>query len=509
MRRASAVLSLMLLPLVFLIIGMSAERESHALTLDPVPVLGNSSTWSTTITTDLGLYLTRSTQYGQRDRVIIRRPYVSITYRARIVNADTGEIIPPSGSVLEGTSLRLEFEPHYSQDVYWTTTGFGWDTPYGDWSANAAAPPISCQEKDFVGTQHTVEWGPYPYDLYVALMADPPKKTLSGTSGLACASPGANGNVSCTASKAGQVNPVFSFKATTGKFYGRVDMSSFGGSSCLGTNYPFGAGEKAWEDPYYSISGPITPELLYQFNDYFIEPYTLSVQQVDIPYPITIVDAEGDPPTKPTVSAGGACVVGSPHVLTLTATDPDNDDVKYGVDWDANGTVDQFAPSSGYVSSGTAQTVSRTYATGGSKRVKVIALDENGLTSNWTTFTFSCTDPGKQSEGQGSGLGDGNGDGGGGGDSGATPNLTIRAVPSLVRSGETTSLHWSASNVTACTVSGSNGDSFTGTISAEPAGNESASIEAQTTYTLSCTDADDNVLTQSTTVNILPIFSEN
>ncbi|MBI4080090.1 hypothetical protein HY414_02610, partial [Candidatus Kaiserbacteria bacterium] len=143
----------------------------------------------------------------------------------------------------------------------------------------------------------------------------------------------------------------------------------------------------------------------------------------------------------------------------------------------------------------------------GSKTVKVMAIDENGLTSGWTTLTFSCADEGSGAQGEGEDLGGGD-EGGGGGDSGTTPNLTIRAIPSLVRSGETTNLHWSASNVTSCSVQGENGDQFSGTISPEPEGQTSSPITEQTTYTLSCEDEDGNTLTQSATVNVNPIWSE-
>ncbi|MBI4080046.1 hypothetical protein HY414_02390, partial [Candidatus Kaiserbacteria bacterium] len=111
---------------------------------------------------------------------------------------------------------------------------------------------------------------------------------------------------------------------------------------------------------------------------------------------------------SPVVVSGSAqCTIGIAYSISITATDPDLDDIKYGVDWDANGTVDQFAPSSGYVPSGTSETVSRTYATEGSKTVKVMAIDENGLTSGWTTLTFSCADEGSGAQGEGEDLGGG------------------------------------------------------------------------------------------------------
>jgi len=49
-------------------------------------------------------------------------------------------------------------------------------------------------------------------------------------------------------------------------------------------------------------------------------------------------------------------------------------------------------PPSGYVSSGTTQTASRTYSTEGEKTVKVLAQDDRGLSSPWSTLTFQCSE---------------------------------------------------------------------------------------------------------------------
>ncbi len=419
----------------------------------------------------------------------ITNPNVSITYRASVTNLDTNTPVLCDGSsvVPAGASLKFMFEPHVYQDIYWFSSGGAFDSPYGDWIAGAAKPYgnmcVNLPEKDFVST-HSINQG-YPDqpqvtgDIYVSLSVDPPTKSLDISGSVSgCTTVDSNGSKTCTASAPGSIASTFA--PTSGKFYGRNKIQ---GGQCYTSNAAM------WGRDYDGAQW---------------WPFTLSVPERSLSCPITVVEEVGNPPANPSISASAACVVGSPHSLTFTAADSDGDQIRYGVDWDANGTIDQFVPASGYVSSGTAQTASRTYATEGAKTVKVLAQDENGLTSGWSSYTFSCSQSESQS-GEGENLGE---QGGAGGDSGISPNLTIRAIPSFVQTGETTKLHWSASNVTACTVTGSNGDSFEGTISPEPEGQQTSAIQEQTTYTLSCEDEDGNILTQSATVSVNPIWSE-
>ena len=94
------------------------------------------------------------------------------------------------------------------------------------------------------------------------------------------------------------------------------------------------------------------------------------------------------------------------------------------------------------------------------------------------------------------------------------PKVVSFAVhPTLLHSGETTSVSWNVQNVTACHVSGNNGDAWTGDTGSETSG----AIIAQTIYTLSCSiipgalNADGSPaqpVNQQQIVNIVPGWTE-
>ena len=81
----------------------------------------------------------------------------------------------------------------------------------------------------------------------------------------------------------------------------------------------------------------------------------------------------------------------------------------------------------------------------GAKTVKVLAQDSNGLSSGWATLSFTCNAPQQQSVSNFNSnlISSTNGNG----NASNLPNLDLRVVPSLVRSGDTTKVNWSASNV--------------------------------------------------------------
>lgn len=86
-------------------------------------------------------------------------------------------------------------------------------------------------------------------------------------------------------------------------------------------------------------------------------------------------------------------------------------------------------------------------------------------------------------------------------------HLVVR--PPIIRRGSSAKLYWNVENVESCTVTGTNGDSWSTTTSGDD-GQNSSGIEQQTIFTLSC-DAYGSYTfeSESVTVNVQPIFDEN
>jgi hypothetical protein len=90
---------------------------------------------------------------------------------------------------------------------------------------------------------------------------------------------------------------------------------------------------------------------------------------------------ENDPPEKPSITG---TVKGIPDVLynyTLTAIEPDGENIKYVIDWD-----DGNQEETEYVSSGESVIVNHAWADRGLYTVKAKAVDTNGKESEWGTF---------------------------------------------------------------------------------------------------------------------------
>ena len=431
---------------------------------------------------------------GGAPRIV--NPHASVAYHARVINKVTGAPITCGSTVPQGTQVGLEFVPHDYLDIYWFATGYLVDSPYGDWVPGAAVPSSGiCADKNYIRAGKKFAY------TYTDLSVSPPTKSLSGTDQMGC-TPSGDGNMTCSMPTAGSFNPTFNFAPTTGAYW--FDWS---------TQFLRAEGVQAC-----TVQSALRGEIAPFSTAAPMNPYVLNVPAQAISCPINVVlDPNQHPPATPDVSITGsaACTIGTPHSISVSATDSDGDQIKYGIDWDANGTVDQFVPSSGYVPSGSSQSAARTYTTAGNKTVKVVAIDTSGLMSGWQSITFGCVDSGDDSadrsgDGNLSGF-DGNEGGGGffgiGGGESISPDLTIRAIPSLVRNGETSKINWSATNVVSCTVDAPNGDSWD-TITSIIGGNISKPITRQTTYTLSCLDLQGETLTKTAVVNILPKWKE-
>ena len=450
----------------------------------------------------------------------IENPTIAITYAVRVINPATGEVVSAGSTVPQGTVLDYEFIPHTYDHVYWFATGHFYDSPYGDWVAGAARPMGDlCVEKNYLTTLGS--HGP----LHATLSVDPPVKSID-VSNASCADASSGNKIAkrCTLSSVGSVPAMFTFADTKGHFFIVGGEDAAGRGSCTGQSLLPAA---------YSPL-PIRKETSATLTG----TYVLQVPRQTITHAVTIIAALENPdlhaPATPTLTSGGACVVGTPHSITFVSTDPDGDTVRYGVDWDADGSVDQFVPPSGYVPSGTSQSANRTYTTAGTKTVKVMTQDQGGLSSPWATVSFSCSQPATAQcadgvDNDGDGLMDQNDpDCSSSSDLSefssipppATPpaglptaNLRL-IVPSLIARGKTVQVTWSADNVASCNpVIGTNGDSFPhltlgNTFYSPLGGRTSSAITERTTYTLRCVDLNGITHTKTATVNIAPNWKE-
>lgn len=95
------------------------------------------------------------------------------------------------------------------------------------------------------------------------------------------------------------------------------------------------------------------------------------------------------PPTAPTITGLTTGIVGTHYSFDFTATDPDNDTIRYGIDWDNNGTLDQIIPGSGFVSSGVTQSAPYTWNADGAYTFQARTEDSKGGVSGWTSFTVT------------------------------------------------------------------------------------------------------------------------
>jgi hypothetical protein len=502
-------------------------------------------------------------------------PMVSITYNVSILELDANSNVirplPNGTSVPSGTRVLLRFEPHQYSDIYWFGIGGGYDSPYGDWVAGAGAPAESerCAPKNLyhasfvtTGTGHT-NW----LDLFAALTAAPPAKSITTSAGVSCVGTPDGVSKVCTMGAAGPFTANFIFSPTQGEFYsgykGIPGKSQSGHQNQIGGNY---CAEYSRRLGNVSMS-------LYGGKKAAGGDYTLQVPQQTIPVNLTVTAPVGTPPSTPSLNSGGSCTLGTPHAITITANDPDGDRLRYGVDWDANGSIDEYVPASGYVNSGTAQTVSRTYATAGGKTVNVIAQDEGGLSSGWAAINFNCSPPPDEEDDNdppppppptncpvgytlqnnacvftgcpsgftlqgsacvmvitqctpgnfciGNNLYHRNTQctqslvqncifGCSGNSCRSAPQGTgnIVALPSLVTVGGTATVSWQTSGMESCVVTDNN-PQITTNRTGESGSFTTGALNQQTVFTLTCDRDSGGSFTDSVTVNIVPVFIEN
>ncbi len=174
--------------------------------------------------------------------------------------------------------------------------------------------------------------------------------------------------------------------------------------------------------------------------------------------------------------------------FTFTSTDPENDQIRYGIDWDMNGSADiwlpETAPSVTYVNSGVSQTKNHSWSTTGAKTFQALAQDINGENSGWRTFDLSVVEQP------------------------VSPTASIDSDISVVEYNGKAVLSWTSSNATSCNLSG--GGISPVVIGTSNLGYTTPSLPETTTFTLYCVGNGGDI-TKTITImvgEIKPIFEE-
>lgn len=359
--------------------------------------------------------------------MIMSEVSASVLNRASVTRLDTNALMNDGDEVEVGTRLRLTFDKHNYTDIYWFGTGGAQDSPYGNWREGATAPPRACDAADKINntpytapqvwTVHYDNGSDYRflYDNFVEFVISPPEKTITPGSNLgSCSalSENADGTVSmeCTVTGAGALNPVFNYDETLGDFYYRIEVLDGGG------DWPEGCFGTSSDMRQVIITGGFGVPTSYDF--------VMPAQS--IPFSFTAVEADNQSPNAPTIAGSSAltCVTpGTPvsTTFTLSATDPDGDQIRYNIDTNNNGVPDVSLPSATtYVSSGTSQSYTRASLDSYSFRVQV--QDPDGSVSAWVTKSVTvtpCATP--------------------------APTALLTASPGTVASGGSSTLTWSCS----------------------------------------------------------------
>ena len=279
----------------------------------------------------------------------LMRGYSGATYYASTNYSD--------GATLNvGDVVTFTYE---STSPTWFSTGGAWDSPYGVWHAGAAAPPVS----ELVGYQYL---GPNLAVLGTQLSVNPPPIGIyqSGSAGLSCW--GIANGVACQVTSGGTIVTQIYFGGTYGNWWY--------GSMYHGVIY------WSW---YTDNSAKIT---LGAAEDNF--------PAADIWYSMSAVQPN-NPPNAPTIAevGGNSHLTGQNQGFTFRATDPVGDQVRYLIDWNRDGTGDEWTPSyPGTVASGSSSNATHSFSAG-THTFQALTQDSKGSNSGWTSYSVTIADP--------------------------------------------------------------------------------------------------------------------
>ncbi len=94
-------------------------------------------------------------------------------------------------------------------------------------------------------------------------------------------------------------------------------------------------------------------------------------------------------PNAPTIGGPTQGQVNTSYTFTFKASNPSGDDIRYAIDWDNNGTIDQYLPATGYTTQNTQLSTPNNWAGSGVKTFKARTETNGGPVSGWTTYSIT------------------------------------------------------------------------------------------------------------------------
>jgi hypothetical protein len=405
----------------------------------------------------------------------------TVSYYADVLDDATSNPIMDNSSITVGTRIRLVPKPMpvnslTTPDITWNFTGGVMGTPDGYWGNS----PVRFCSGNQVGSGGSISHG--SVRAFIQMSVNPPTVTTNSSGSVAAVTDLGGGVYRIDSNGAVQIN--FNYSGTTGRLYTQYKPQI---GSCGSPNVPLSLSPRTITFNFTGVGG-------------------------------------NNAPNAPSISGPVNGNAGTAYNFNIQGSDPDGDTVRYGIDVDNNGTVDQWQPFSGHVASNTVRVYSRSWGSAGTYTFQALTQDFNGAQSGWTSHTitiapvvngicgaahnlptFNPPSLGLCSSGSQSAVTPGSapgpyswsctGSGGGSNDACSAPYLPPAPVvdlkvngldgPMVVNAGTNLNITWpSVSNAVSCSGSGylwAGGKSVAGGNDNIPMGNTS------TLYTLTCT----------------------
>ncbi len=302
-------------------------------------------------------------------------PQITVRYNANVYNADTGALIIDGSSLTVGTRLRFAAAPYSDSDIDWAATGYTNDSPNGHWINGAAAPAFACEAGD-ISAINANDGLNNRYTIYTPLSINPPNSSLDFT-GTTTALTNQGGGV-YRVDSSGAIQAQFVFAPTYGEFYYRYKMTfkNFA-PMLLNVNQCYGN-----QTPMEVSTGFSFPSCFVGFcpPTYGHTDYRLDVPQMSVPFSFTVPSTNNNP-NPPSLTGPTTGSTSTNYPFTTQASDMDGDQVRYGIDWDNNNTVDEWTA---YVASNTAVNTNHQWATPGTYTLKALTQDSKSAVSGWS-----------------------------------------------------------------------------------------------------------------------------